>query len=231
MTTPPWILIPARNEAPRLGSVLARVAAALPAGRVLVVNSHSTDATARVAWDAGADEINAEGRGYAAAIQEGHRALVARGASPVLQLDADGQHPPEALPELLAALDGADWVFASRAGTPSGGLLRSRLAGGVLGLVVRGLTGLPLGDVTSGMWAVGPRAARLLAEADLGGVADANVRVLGARAGLRLVERPVTMALRPGGASMHDGLRGVWNLGRSVISAVRLSDLGRPLSD
>jgi hypothetical protein len=45
-----------------------------------------------------------------------------------------------------------------------------------------------------------------------------------------MVERPVTMALRAGGDSMHDGLRGIQNLGRSVISAVRLSDLGRPLS-
>ena len=212
------VLIPARDEAPRLPAVLARVRATLPDARVLVIDDGSRDGTGDVARAAGADVLAGEGRGYAHALATGYQAL--RGARAVVQLDADGQHPPEAAPLLLAALAGADHVFGSRQGTPSPSTWDRRLGNGALACGVALATGTWLADVTCGYQALGPAALALYTRRYPEGVADANVRVYALRAGLRVCEIPVTVSGRSGGASMHDGWRGVQNLARSAAALV-----------
>jgi len=211
-----WTLIPARDEAQRLDGVLERVRAVLPEGRVLVVDGHSSDPTVEIARRHGARVVEQPGRGYADALAMGYRTLLAAGAERVVQLDADGQHPPEEAPRLLAALADADFVIGSRLGTRSPGAWHRRAGNAVLSQAVRVTSGAVLHDVTSGYWACGPAAIALFA-ASLGeGVADANVRVLAVRAGLGVRELPVTMSERSDGASMHDGWQGARNLLRSL---------------
>jgi glycosyltransferase involved in cell wall biosynthesis len=215
------VVVPARNEAPRIGAVLDRISATLPGRPIIVVDGGSTDATARVARAHGALLLPQDGSGYPAALRTGLAWAAARGATRLLLLDADGQHPPEAAPRLLSALDLADAVVGSRDGTGTPGPWGRRAGNAALAALVRVLTGVPLGDVTSGYWAFRGPALRAVAEAMPVDVADANLRVLVARLGLRLQEVPVRMDTRPAGASMHDGLRGVRNFGRSVRATVR----------
>lgn len=214
------VLIPARNEEGRIEAVIQRVRAVLPAAELLVVDSDSQDGTAERAARQGAEVIAQGFSGYAGALSTGYRALAPRGLDAVVQLDADGQHPPEEAPRLLAALGGADWVIASRQGTGTGGPLDRRLGNALLRGAVTVTSGRLLGDVTSGYQALGPRALATFAETFPCCHADANVRVLGLRRGLRLVELPVRMDERSGGASMHDGLRGLRNLGGSLVAVL-----------
>ncbi len=209
------VLIPARDEAASLGETLARVAAALPHAALHVVDDHSTDSTGALAARAGATVLTPTGTGYAAALSAGYRHLTHQGYDAVVQLDADGQHPPEAATDLLDALQRADWVVGSRHGTDSPGPLARRAGNALLSASVR-LAGVEAADVTSGFWALGPAAQALCASEFPLGVADANVRVWATRRGLRLSEVPVAMAERSTGTSMHSGLRGVRNLGRSL---------------
>ena len=211
------VLIPAQNEAASLGETLARVAAALPQADLHVVDDHSTDATAVLATRAGATVLRPSGTGYAAALATGYRHLLPRGYDAVVQLDADGQHPPESAPDLLGGLLGADWVVGSRQGTVSPAPLTRRAGNALLSASVR-LAGVDQADVTSGYWCLGPTAQALCAAEFPVGVADANVRVWATRRGLRLREVPVAMAERSAGTSMHGGLRGVRNLGRSLVA-------------
>ena len=206
----PWALIPAHDEAPRIEAVLR--ALDVPA---LVVDDRSSDGTAAVAQSAGATVIASQEAGYAGTIRTGHRWFLEQGIHRVIQLDADGQHPPAAVNRLLDALDDANWVIGSRQGTDSPTSLGRRAGNRLLGLGVRALTGACLHDVTSGFWALDARALRLFA-AFTADVADANVRVAALKAGLRVHELPVAMPDRDSGASMHDGWRGVRNLSRSV---------------
>lgn len=212
----PAVLIPARNEGPRLGAVLAELERVLPGAQWIVVDGDSQDDTAQVARAAGALVLSQRGPGYARALATGYRFLAEQGVQRALQLDADGQHPPEALPALLEALEGHDLVFASRAGTDSGGPWGRRAGNAALALMVRRRTGLPLQDVMAGMWASNARAIQTLAALLDSDCADANIRVAAWRAGLRLREHPVRMPERSGGASMHDGLSGLRNFARSV---------------
>lgn len=210
------VLIPAYNEGPRVAAVLGVVRAALPEAYLLVVDGGSQDDTAEVARRGGAEVIGQPGQGYADALCAGYRHLLRRDVTRVGQLDADGQHPAEALPRLLASLDGYDWVIGSRAGTSSPGALSRRVGNAALSLAVRAACGMHIADVTSGLWALSPAAMDLFAARLPDHVADANVRVLAARNGLRIREVPVHMPARSGGASMHDGWQGVHHFQQSL---------------
>lgn len=219
------VLIPALNEGPRIADCLIQVRRYFD-GTVLVVDGGSTDNTCTMAKAHGAEVIQQEGQGYANALRSGYQALLARNVNAAVQLDADGQHPPAAIPQLLEALSGSDLVMASRAGTKSPSTWDRRLGNATLALLVRRVTGSPLRDVTSGYWALGESALNLLATHMPPTTADANVRVLALRQGLSIQEVPVYMPNRSGGVSMHDGMDGLRHFWDSIIAVG--TELRRP---
>ena len=107
------IVIPALNEASTIGNV---VRAASIYGIPWVVDDGSTDATAKVAHDAGAKIVShARNRGYDKALNTGFEAAYIAGCDAFVTLDADGQHDPALLPRMLQMLDdGADIVIGIR---------------------------------------------------------------------------------------------------------------------
>ncbi|MCK6506533.1 glycosyltransferase family 2 protein [Myxococcota bacterium] len=220
------VLIPARDEGPRVARTVREVMAALPGAAVLVVDGGSRDDTAWQARRAGAQVVSQRGTGYAGALLSGYQALLAGPARRVVQLDADGQHPAVHAPRLLAALgEGRHLALASRHGTDSPGPWARRAGNHLLSELVQGLTGARLHDVTSGFWAMDRHALTLLARHMPGDCADANVRVLAVRLGLRPVEVAVPMTTRTSGRSMHDGWRGAANFAVSVRRAVEAGRL------
>ena len=95
-------LVPAYEEAPRIGAVVAAARRHLP---VLVVDDGSTDATAANAEAAGAEVIRqAPNQGKGAALRAGFRHALDAGCHAVITLDADGQHDPDEIPRFIAAL-------------------------------------------------------------------------------------------------------------------------------
>jgi glycosyltransferase involved in cell wall biosynthesis len=96
-------LIPAYEEGPRVGAVVAAAAEHLP---VVVVDDGSSDDTAARAEAAGATVIRqVPNQGKGAALREGFRHALERGADAVVTLDADGQHDPAEIPRFLASLE------------------------------------------------------------------------------------------------------------------------------
>jgi len=94
-------LIPAHDEAPRIGAVVRAAATHLP---VIVVDDGSTDATAEAAEAAGATVIRQQpNQGKGAALRAGFARAIADGALAVVTLDGDGQHDPAELPRFVAA--------------------------------------------------------------------------------------------------------------------------------
>jgi glycosyltransferase involved in cell wall biosynthesis len=92
-------LIPAYQEGPRVGPVVAAASRHLP---VLVVDDGSTDDTAARAEAAGATVIRQRpNAGKGAALRSGFRAAIESGYAAVVTLDADGQHDPDEIPAFV----------------------------------------------------------------------------------------------------------------------------------
>jgi glycosyltransferase involved in cell wall biosynthesis len=105
-------VIPAHDEAPRIGRVVEAALRHLP---VLVVDDGSADATADAAARAGARVIRqAPNQGKGAALRAGFSAALGEGAEAVITLDADGQHDPAEIPAFLAT-----YARRTLAGLPS----------------------------------------------------------------------------------------------------------------
>ena len=147
------IVIPAKNEAATVGTLVREILAHCPNAEVLVVNDGSTDDTASVAADAGARVINQlNSLGNGAAIKLGARQ--ARGKVLVF-LDADGQHKPEDIPRLLRRMDdGFDMVIGARASGKSHANSARLIANGAYNVVASLVTGQNIPDLTSGFRAV-----------------------------------------------------------------------------
>lgn len=108
------VLVPAYQAAAHLGEVLLRLQALPRPMHVLVVDDGSRDATAEVARQFGAEVLSfAANRGKGHALLAGFQHLARFDG--VVTLDADGQHPPECVPDFVAAAEaGADLVLGTR---------------------------------------------------------------------------------------------------------------------
>lgn len=192
----PLVVIPARNEARSVGMVVARLRS-LGYGDVLVVDDGSTDDTALIARRSGARVLCPPlPQGAWGAMQTGIRYAVRHGYPGVVTIDADGQHDPDDLPQLIQAGAVADVVVGAY---PARGSRLRRLAWAWF----RRLSGFSLEDLTSGLRYYNQRACRQLAgeEATLLDYQDIGVLLLLHRGGCRIREVPVVMKPRQDGAS------------------------------
>ena len=207
------VIVPTYNEAENLRPVLARLAAAVPAAHVLVVDDGSPDGTGAIADELAAldprvsvlHRTSKEGLG--AAYLAGFAWGLERGYDVLVEMDADGSHTPEELPRLLSALQDADVVLGSRwmpggevRNWPRSRLLLSR--GG--NAYVRTALGMPLTDATGGFRAYRASFLRSLAlntVSSQGYCFQVDLVWRAWRQGRRIVEVPITFVERERGTS------------------------------
>ncbi|CAN3129435.1 polyprenol monophosphomannose synthase [Mycobacterium sp. smrl_JER01] len=213
------VIIPTYNERQNLGLIVGRVHAAQPDVDILIVDDDSPDGTGQLADElavADPDRIHVMHRtakeGLGAAYLAGFAWGLGRQYAVLVEMDADGSHPPEQLDRLLDAVDaGADVVIGSRyvdggevVNWPRRRLVLSRTANGYS----RILLGVGIHDITAGY-----RAYRreVLEKIDLAAVdtkgygfqVDLTWRSI--NAGFTVVEVPITFTEREHGVSKMDG--------------------------
>jgi dolichol-phosphate mannosyltransferase len=114
------VIIPTYNEAENLRHIVDRVRYAVPEADVLVADDNSPDGTGEIADElAAADSrvcvMHRPGKqGLGNAYLAGFAWAKERGYDAVVEMDADGSHAPEELPQLLDALIDADVIIGSR---------------------------------------------------------------------------------------------------------------------
>lgn len=204
------VIIPAYNESSNIMPLIARVKQLLPPNEafVLVVDDGSSDRTAALSLIAGAKVIShCINRGYGHALRTGYQYAVSKGYDYAIQIDADGQHDPRHIPELLAAVAyGSDVVVGSRfANGPTYQIPFFRRAGMLLFRVLARVAGLNVTDTTSGYRAYSRRAFIKCLELPWA-YPDANLLIALHRAGMTITEIPVTMYANKEGKSMHSGI-------------------------
>lgn len=146
------VVMPAKDEAEGLRFVLPALRAVLPDVEVIVVDDGSCDDTAEVASAAGALVLSSPyPMGNGAAIKRGAR--IASGEILVF-MDADGQHLPDHIPQLLAKLEqGFDMAVGARGRNGQANAGRG-LANAFYNRLASMMTGHRILDLTSGFRAV-----------------------------------------------------------------------------
>jgi len=108
------------NERENVATLVPALRHHCPDAVVLVVDDNSPDGTADEVRRLGATDPNVqlllrmEKAGLGAATVAAFEHGIEQGYDVVVNLDADWSHPPDIVPRLLAALDGADVAIASR---------------------------------------------------------------------------------------------------------------------
>lgn len=142
------VILPAKNEAEGLRRTLPALRKLMPGVEVIVVNDGSTDDTAVVAAEHGAAVLSSPySMGNGAAIKRGARAAT---GDVLVFMDADGQHDPAHIPQLLAKLaEGYDMVVGARDWEGQAGVHRG-LANAFYNWLAGRMTGFEVKDLTSG---------------------------------------------------------------------------------
>jgi len=106
-------IVPAYNETNIIGPVIDETATYVD--KVVVVDDGSSDDTAAVAKDHGATVVShAINTGVGGAVRTGYLYAIRNNYDFIVQIDADGQHDPSYIPELLDAAEDCDMVIGSR---------------------------------------------------------------------------------------------------------------------
>jgi len=223
------IVIPCLNEEATIGLVVRKFRTVLPAADLYVVDNNSTDATERVAREAGATVLRETRRGKGHAVRKAFREVE---ADIYILVDGDDTYPAEEAPRLIQPIvDGdADVVVATRLGHDTRSEFRwvnrlgNRLLLGALNLVF----GVRLTDLLSGyrvMTREYVKQAPILAS---GFELETELSILAFEREFRTVEIPVRVRSRPEGS--HSKIR-VMGDGFRILSAILtlLRDY-RPLS-
>ena len=204
------VILPAKNEAEGLRRTLPALARVLPEAEIIVVDDGSTDETVEVARAAGVRVLSSPySMGNGAAIKRGARA--AQGEVLVF-MDADGQHDPEAIPELVERLnDGFDMVVGARDSTGQASIGRS-LANGMYNRLASWVTGHRVRDLTSGFRAVKATQFREFLHLLPNGFSYPTTSTMAFfRSGYPVTYVPVAVSRRVGNSShirpLRDGLR------------------------
>ena len=206
----PWggvlVCIPAFEEAASLPAVLAEIPSEVAglATHVLVIDDGSRDRTAAIAREHGAHVVSHPvNSGQGAALQTGYLVAERLGVDAVVTLDADGQHDPTQMWRLVEPIvrDEADFVVGSRRMGEGESESRARDAGiTVFTRLINLIGGTEVSDIANGYRAI--RASRL---AEISFTEDQfhNPELLlgAARAGLRVVDVPVTIRKRTAGTT------------------------------
>jgi len=215
------VIIPAYNEQDNILNTLRDLRENGPAADVLVVNDCSEDGTLKLLRERGVNHLNlAVNLGIGGGVQAGYLYARDQGYDIAIQFDGDGQHEARYLRDLIAPLEKgeADIAIGSRfvrkEGFQSSGARRAGI--GILSRLIRGLCGVRVLDVTSGMRAVNRKYIEVYARRyvqdypEPEAILDAGIR------GARILEVPVQMKERENGKSSI-------SFGKSIYYMVKVS--------
>lgn len=227
------VIIPAFNEEGSLSFVLEELTTMFPDINVLVVDDGSTDGTCQIPSTFFIPVLKLPfNLGVGGAMRAGFRFAIKRGYRAVIQLDADGQHLPRYIPQLLDGLSSADLVIGARfSGVGEYSMKGPRKwASVILAKTLSQICKTRLTDVTSGFKAVGPKSLKLFSQdypvEYLGDTVEALV--IANKNKCTIAQIPVEMRERFAGVPSQDGIKAAIYLVRALF-AVALG-LIRPLN-
>lgn len=217
------VIMPAWNEETTIGQSIRELRETAPWVDLVVINDGSTDKTSSIAKSHGAFVIDLPfNMGVGAAMRTGYKYAQRMGYDIALQMDSDGQHPPEYIDVLIKGLEQADIVIGSRFQGNSTYKVSGprKWAMGILSFMFSRISGEQFTDVTSGFRAVNRRGIAQYCDffpaEYLGDTIDSTVMAI--RSGCKVIQVPVQMRERQGGEPSSGPLKSAIYLIRSFFA-------------
>jgi len=210
------VVIPAYQAAATLRDVITRTQAAVPPAQIIVVDDGSTDGTGDAGRRGATVITHPRNRGKGAALRTGIREAIARGATVLVTIDADGQHPPEAIPRLLHPIkEGqADLVLGARK-RDQGMPIARRFTNWLSAALATRIGGQPLRDAQTGFRAFTREVAERVQPAGDRYEYEANFLLDALRAGYRVASVDVPTIYGTGARSHFRAWSDTWRMARA----------------
>ncbi len=147
------VVIPAYNEAESIVTVVDNLVNNYPQYDYVIVNDGSSDNTLNICREHGYNVIDQPiNLGLSGTFQTGARYALRQGYEAILQFDADGQHRPEYIADMLKKFEeGYDIVIGSRFVTEKKPATLRMAGSNLISFIIKLLTGVKINDPTSGM--------------------------------------------------------------------------------
>lgn len=217
------VIIPAFNEGSRIERTIDSIKSVHDC-EIVAVDDGSTDNTVIVARSAGATVLSLPfNMGYGVALQTGFKYALSKGYRFVVHMDADGQHDPKDISQLIDVVrrGDADVVLGSRFMIDTGYRMpmAKRIGAIIFSRIVSLVTGQKVTDSTTGFQALNHRALRLYgSRAYPVDFPDADVLIMIHRLGLSFREVPVHMLPNPKDITMHSGIVSFYYIFKMFLS-------------
>jgi len=204
-------MIPSHNEEETIGrlvQMIPRHIEGIDDVKVLVMNDASTDQTARIARESGADRVIDSGlrMGLAQIFAWGLRIALGMGADIIVNIDADLQYDPKEIPSLVRPIiaEDADVVLGSRMKGKIEYMPLSKAIGNrIATILTKALSSAPISDAQTGFRALSRQAA-LRMNIDSTYTYTQEMIMQAQYKGMRIVEIPVAFAKRDGNSRLVD---------------------------
>ena len=201
------VIMPAFNEAASVGEVVKRVRQEVPLADIVVINDGSSDQTRQVADRYGAKVLTLPfNLGIGGAVQTGLKYTYRQGYDVVVEIDADGQHDPSYISQLVGEVTSgrADMVIGSRfvANTTYRSSWLRLLGIRIFSVLIKLVTGTKIYDSTSGYRAYDSRVIEFLSRRYPADFPEPESIVMLLNAGFRVREVPMLMNDRQAGESV-----------------------------
>lgn len=224
------IVVPAYDAEKKLAGVIDDLRAAMPylADSIFVIDDGSTDATARVARECGAELVShGRNRGKGAALMTAFATARARGFEVALTVDADGQHPAEeARRVLLASSDKDSFVLGIRGLAAAGAPRKNQISNRISNFFISYFAGRALGDTQCGLRRYPLQTTLALAPRGEGYDFEAEILLRAVWAHSVIIEEPIAVLYPEDRVTHFHVVRDPWRIVRTVVSALGERRLG-----
>ena len=219
------IIIPAYNEETTIQKVIRSINLKMPEADILVVNDGSTDDTSKKASQAGAKVVDLPyNLGIGGAVQTGYIYAKENDYDIAVQVDADGQHDPSYIKDLIKPLieNSADVAVGSRyiSKTDYRSSICRRMGMVFFSFLVSLLTNQKFKVTTSGFRAVNKDVINCFANNYPDDYPEVDVLVKLKKKNFRIVELPVQMLERQGGKSSITAFRSLYYMVKVSLSLI-----------
>lgn len=222
------VVIPAYNEEESIATVVATVNSVSTPEVIMipvVVNDCSKDKTKNILAQLNCIALNLPiNLGIGGAVQTGIKYAFDNGFDYAVQIDGDGQHPAQRIPDLMLELRKNKWDvvigsrFINNEGFQSTLLRRTGIM--YFQWLLKLITGERVTDPTSGMRLMNRKTMELLYDYYPDEYPEPEALIIYNRSGLKFGEMPVQMIERQGGQSSIQGLGTIYYMFKVTIAII-----------